>query len=187
GFKNVFQLEGGILKYFEECGGAHYQGECFVFDQRVGVDPALRETESTQCYKCLAPLTREEQLDVRYVPNQSCPYCFKTFEEGMALTLARRHEAIRKVVTPLPGSQPYDNFRPVSVPEDCHGATLLAVLCRVVKHVPAPEWEKECARGLIVNRDREPMEATYIVKAGERYLHKFPDVVEPDVNGTVTI
>ena len=40
GFKNVLQLEGGILKYFEECGGAHYDGECFVFDQRVGVDPA---------------------------------------------------------------------------------------------------------------------------------------------------
>ena len=36
-----FQLDGGILKYFEECGGSHYDGECFVFDQRVGVDPAL--------------------------------------------------------------------------------------------------------------------------------------------------
>ena len=44
GFKNIFQLEGGILKYFEECGGAHYDGECFVFDQRVGVDPSLHET-----------------------------------------------------------------------------------------------------------------------------------------------
>ena len=44
GFKNVFQLDGGILKYFEECGGAHYEGDCFVFDERVGVDPALRET-----------------------------------------------------------------------------------------------------------------------------------------------
>jgi predicted sulfurtransferase len=43
GFRNIHQLDGGILKYFEECGGAHYDGECFVFDQRVGVDPALRE------------------------------------------------------------------------------------------------------------------------------------------------
>jgi UPF0176 protein len=43
GFKNVHQLDGGILKYFEECGGAHYEGECFVFDQREGLDPALRE------------------------------------------------------------------------------------------------------------------------------------------------
>ena len=39
GFESVFQLDGGILKYFEEVGGAHYDGECFVFDQRVGLDP----------------------------------------------------------------------------------------------------------------------------------------------------
>jgi len=44
GFKHVVQLEGGILKYFEECGGAHYQGDCFVFDDRGALDPKLRET-----------------------------------------------------------------------------------------------------------------------------------------------
>jgi predicted sulfurtransferase len=44
GFKEVYQLEGGILKYFEEVGGAHYRGDCFVFDDRVTVDPELRET-----------------------------------------------------------------------------------------------------------------------------------------------
>jgi len=43
GFRQVFQLDGGILKYFEECGGAHYEGECFVFDERIGVDSGLRE------------------------------------------------------------------------------------------------------------------------------------------------
>ena len=41
GFKNVFQLDGGILKYFEECGNAHFQGECFVFDERVALDADL--------------------------------------------------------------------------------------------------------------------------------------------------
>jgi predicted sulfurtransferase len=51
GFRNVLQLDGGILKYFEECGGAHYRGECFVFDQRVGVDPALHESDAAQCFK----------------------------------------------------------------------------------------------------------------------------------------
>jgi UPF0176 protein len=45
GFKDVHQLDGGILKYFEECGSAHYEGECFVFDEREGVDPALREVK----------------------------------------------------------------------------------------------------------------------------------------------
>ena len=42
GFEQVFQLEGGILKYFEQCGGAHYDGDCFVFDERDGVDAGLR-------------------------------------------------------------------------------------------------------------------------------------------------
>ena len=41
GFKNVFQLDGGILKYFEECGNAHFQGECFVFDERIALDADL--------------------------------------------------------------------------------------------------------------------------------------------------
>ena len=42
GFEHVFQLDGGILKYFEECGGAHFDGDCFVFDERDGVDARLR-------------------------------------------------------------------------------------------------------------------------------------------------
>lgn len=77
GFKDVHQLDGGILKYFEECGGAHYDGECFVFDRRVGVDPALRETDSVMCFNCQMPLTATEQQDPRYVPDISCPHCQK--------------------------------------------------------------------------------------------------------------
>lgn len=76
GFREVYQLEGGILKYFEECGGAHWHGECFVFDKRVGVDPALQETGSQLCFACQEPLTAEEVKDPRYVYEQSCPYCF---------------------------------------------------------------------------------------------------------------
>lgn len=76
GFKNIFQLDGGILKYFEECGGAHYDGECFVFDARVGVDPQLRPTRSVLCFACQMPLKEEEQKDPRYVYEVSCPHCF---------------------------------------------------------------------------------------------------------------
>jgi UPF0176 protein len=76
GFKQVLQLDGGILKYFEECGGTHYQGECFVFDKRVGVDPALRETNTVMCFACQMPLTVAEQRHPHYVPDRSCPYCF---------------------------------------------------------------------------------------------------------------
>jgi len=76
GFKNVHQLDGGILKYFEECGGAHYDGECFVFDRRVGVDRALRETESVLCFNCQLPLTEAEQRHPHYVADVSCPHCY---------------------------------------------------------------------------------------------------------------
>ena len=72
---NVFQLDGGILKYFEECGGAHFDGECFVFDKRVGVDAALKETGSVLCFACQMPLTAEEQNHPHYVPEISCPHC----------------------------------------------------------------------------------------------------------------
>ena len=75
GFTNVFQLDGGILRYFEECGSAHYDGDCFVFDQRVALDPALRETDAAVCYACQTPLTVAEQSDSRYVPSVSCPHC----------------------------------------------------------------------------------------------------------------
>ena len=77
GFREVYQLEGGLLKYFEECGGAHWEGECFVFDKRVGVDPSLRETGSQLCFACTEPLTEEEVKDPRYVYEVSCPYCHK--------------------------------------------------------------------------------------------------------------
>ena len=89
GFKNVHQLDGGILKYFEECGGAHYEGECFVFDRRVGVDPQLRETNSVLCFNCQLPLTEAEQKDPRYVPDISCPHC----HGKSPLSAGRLHEA----------------------------------------------------------------------------------------------
>jgi UPF0176 protein len=76
GFEQVFQLDGGILKYFEEVGGAHYEGECFVFDRRVGVDPALKPTGAVLCWVCQQPLTVAEQADPRYVYEKSCPHCF---------------------------------------------------------------------------------------------------------------
>ncbi len=187
GFKKIFQLDGGILKYFEECGGAHYDGECFVFDQRVGLDPSLQETDSTQCFRCQTPLSEADQKDARYVSGQSCPFCFQTPAEQMAATIAARHVAIARAITPLPGSVPYDNFKPVNVPADCDGVTLIQVLCRIVAHVGAEYWRKEFAAGLIVNMDGAPVAAEKIVRAGERYRHKFPNLTEPDVNGRVKI
>jgi predicted sulfurtransferase len=75
GFKDVRQLEGGILGYFEEVGGSHWNGDCFVFDHRVALTPELKESEAVQCFACRQPLTIEEQQSPSYVVEVSCPYC----------------------------------------------------------------------------------------------------------------
>ncbi len=80
GYQSVYQLEGGILKYFEEVGGAHYQGDCFVFDHRTALDPQLQETETRQCFACRAVVTPREQLSPLYVEGKSCPHCAKVAE-----------------------------------------------------------------------------------------------------------
>ncbi len=75
GYESVYQLEGGILKYFEEVGGAHYTGDCFVFDHRTALNPQLQETETRQCFACRAVVTPREQLSPLYIEGKSCPHC----------------------------------------------------------------------------------------------------------------
>jgi RluA family pseudouridine synthase len=101
--------------------------------------------------------------------------------------MAGRCAAIRRAVTPLPGSQPCDHFKPLNIPGDCDGLTLLAALGRMVKNVSAAEWRAEFARGRVVSWSQEPMIATQIVRAGQRYQHLFPKVTEPEVNGAIEI
>ena len=187
GFRHVLQLDGGILKYFEECGGAHYRGECFVFDQRVGVDPALQETDAAQCFKCLSPLTAAEQRDPRYVRGRSCPYCHRSAAEQVALTLRTRNAAIRAATHPLPGSVPAEMFRPLRVPQECEGLTVLETFCRLIAHLPASYWDAECRAGNLLDSRHQVLAATYIVRAGERLLHRLACTTEPAVNGDVTV
>ena len=75
GFAHVTQLDGGILKYFEETGGAHYQGDCFVFDRRVAVNATLQETGTVSCFACRGVVTVEEQRSSSYVFGKQCPAC----------------------------------------------------------------------------------------------------------------
>ncbi len=75
GFKEVYQLHGGIIKYFEECGGAYYQGECFVFDDRVAIDPTLKVTGTKLCSHCQTPVTLAEQAEANFVEMQQCLAC----------------------------------------------------------------------------------------------------------------
>jgi len=139
------------------------------------------------CLLCRTPLTAREMLDERYIEGQSCPYCFGTPAEQMAVNISRRHEAIRRAVTPLPGSKSCDHFKPVHIPGECDGKSLLYALCRVVQSMPSSYWASECEQGLVLDAKHGPVASTRTVRAGERYLHKVRDVIEPDVNGRVEI
>ncbi len=75
GFRDVRQLDGGILKYLEENGAAHFSGHCFVFDKRVAVDATLAETGWRQCYVCRSVLTPADSASPAYSEGASCPYC----------------------------------------------------------------------------------------------------------------
>jgi UPF0176 protein len=81
GFDSVYQLEGGILKYFEEVGGAHYTGDCFVFDYRTALNPKLEPAVTVQCPSCKTMVTPREQLSPRYVEGASCPHCEVSHQE----------------------------------------------------------------------------------------------------------
>ena len=187
GFEQVYQLDGGILKYFEDVGGAHYNGECFVFDQRVGLDPNLSETSSDVCFACLTPLTPADLQDSRFEKAVSCPYCYATDDEQRAKTLAKRKQQIQRATNPLPGSKPYDNQRPLIVPATCDGLTVLDFLAAILKHVPRANWAAIIDDQRILNRFEQPVYADQIVRAGDRYLHLIPGNVEPDVNPAIQI
>ena len=77
GWENVYQIKGGILGYFKETGGAHWNGDCFVFDQRVSIGKDLIETEHEMCFACREPLTKEEMLSEKYIVEECCPYCYE--------------------------------------------------------------------------------------------------------------
>jgi len=77
GFTDVKQLEGGVLDYFKETGGAYWEGDCFVFDERVALDTELNETDYIYCYICREPLSAEEKASPDFKINEYCPYCVK--------------------------------------------------------------------------------------------------------------
>lgn len=78
GFKEVYHLKGGILKYLEEVPAAEslWQGECFVFDERVAVKQGLEVGNYDLCYACGHPISEVDKASARYEPSISCPYCY---------------------------------------------------------------------------------------------------------------
>ena len=184
GFEQVYQLDGGILKYFEECGGDHYDGDCFVFDKRVAVDPDLQETDADQCYACQSVLTAEQQQSPLYKPPHSCPLCYRTAEEKLADLLEERNNLFALHASPLPGSIPYNNVRPMNVPLRFEHKPVLEFLTGMHARLDAEYWRGECENGQIVFKGK-PLAADDKVRAGWRVEHLLPQTTEPDVNAAV--
>lgn len=96
GFEEVFHLQGGILKYLELVPEAEsmWQGECFVFDQRVAVKHNLEVGEFDQCYACRHPLSPAEMQSAEYTPGISCPYCYNSISEQKRASLTERQKQV---------------------------------------------------------------------------------------------
>ncbi|MDG5974608.1 rhodanese-like protein [Hydrogenophaga taeniospiralis CCUG 15921] len=94
GFDEVYHLEGGILKYLEEIPPAQssWEGECFVFDERVSVGHGLRPGPYELCRSCRWPLGEAEKASPLYVKGVSCPHCHdqRTPEEKAGLAERQR-------------------------------------------------------------------------------------------------
>ena len=78
GFQEVYHLKGGILKYLEEVPEQEslWQGECFVFDERVAVAQGLALGSHEMCLSCGHPISNEDKTSSKYKYSISCPYCF---------------------------------------------------------------------------------------------------------------
>lgn len=186
GFEEVYQLEGGILKYFEECGGAHYDGSCFVFDNRVALDHNLQPTGNLLCFACQAVLSEADTKDPRYFRGQSCPECYQSPESIQAQQFEQRRQAILELARSQPGSNEYENVRHIFVPRRCAGRTLIEFLTARNPGIVENKWREWIDRGEIVHvssnwRDRSPIKAETIIRDGDCFEQKMPATIEPDI------
>ena len=97
GFDEVYHLQGGILKYLEEVpeNESLWQGECFVFDNRVSVNHALEKGSYDQCHACRRPISDTDMQDERYQPGVSCPHCFDDKDEAERARFREREKQVR--------------------------------------------------------------------------------------------
>jgi UPF0176 protein len=95
GFDEVFHLKGGILKYLEEMPQENslWEGECFVFDDRVSVNHNLEPGSYDMCHGCRMPITDQDKDSSKYIKGVACPNCFdKTTEEQKARYMSRQKQ-----------------------------------------------------------------------------------------------
>tara|TARA_B110000444_G_C18794659_1_gene574232 strand:+ start:146 stop:1090 length:945 start_codon:yes stop_codon:yes gene_type:complete len=96
GFKDVFHLEGGILKYLEmiQKEKSLWRGECFVFDQRVSVGHGLKVGSYDLCHACRSAINEQDKLSPYYCLGISCPKCFGKISEERRGRFAERQKQI---------------------------------------------------------------------------------------------
>ena len=95
GFKKVYHLKGGILKYFESVSKENslWDGECFVFDDRVSVKHDLSVGDYDMCHGCRMPITETDKISQKYIQGVSCPNCFdQTTEEQKSRYMSRQKQ-----------------------------------------------------------------------------------------------
>ena len=97
GFDHVYHLKGGILNYLEQVpeNESLWQGECFVFDNRVSVNHALEKGSYDQCHACRRPISEEDKQSARYRPGVSCPACFDERSENERNRYREREKQVR--------------------------------------------------------------------------------------------
>jgi UPF0176 protein len=96
GFREVYHLKGGILKYLEEVPKeqSKWQGECFVFDHRVAVGQGLVPSEIELCHGCRMPLYPADKFSELYEEGVSCPKCFATLSDRSKASARERQKQI---------------------------------------------------------------------------------------------
>ena len=96
GCETVYQLSGGILRYLEETprAASRWQGECFVFDDRVALDSQLKPGEHSLCFACRRPLSAADRASPRYSHAQCCGHCHGQLSEKKRRALAERHHQV---------------------------------------------------------------------------------------------
>ncbi|MBR7887901.1 rhodanese-related sulfurtransferase [Marinomonas sp. A79] len=97
GFEEVYHLEGGILKYLEDVPkeDTMWEGECFVFDNRVSVNHDLQKGEYDQCHACRMPITEEEKQSEHYVQGVSCVHCIDKFTDEQRQRFIERERQVQ--------------------------------------------------------------------------------------------
>lgn len=96
GFKNIYHLNGGILNYLDKIPAQDslWQGECFLFDNRIGVDHNLNKGNYSMCPGCRYPISPEDKQTAQYKPGVYCPNCIDSIPEKTIKRAEARHRQL---------------------------------------------------------------------------------------------